>query len=50
MLMHPAGTAVATQTRRCQFPGSGVDVNTLAGSMELMGTPDLLRSQRGDLR
>jgi CRP/FNR family transcriptional regulator, nitrogen fixation regulation protein len=38
MLMRPATAAVATQTPRYQFPRSGVDTNTIAGSMELMGT------------
>jgi len=35
MLMRP--TTTATRTSRYQFPRSGVDVNTIAGSMELMG-------------
>ena len=38
MLMRPITTAVAPRTLRYQFPRSGVDINTLAGSMELMGT------------
>jgi CRP/FNR family nitrogen fixation transcriptional regulator len=38
MLMHAPITAVGTQTRRCQFPRSGADINTIAGSMGLMGT------------
>ena len=38
MLMRRATAAVASQTPRCQFPRSGVDTNTIAGSMELMGT------------
>src|SRR6516164_2053641 len=38
MLMRPITTAVGTQTRRGQFPRSGADINTIAGSMELMGT------------
>jgi hypothetical protein len=37
MLMRPATAAVAAQTPRHQFPRSGVDTNTIAGSMELMG-------------
>ena len=35
MLMRP--TAIATRNSRYQFPRSGVDINSLAGSMELMG-------------
>ena len=35
MLMRP--TTTATRTSCYQFPRSGVDVNTIAGSMELMG-------------
>ena len=38
MLMRAATAAVAAQTPRCQFPRSGMDINTIAGSMELMGT------------
>ena len=38
MLMRPTTTAVATRNSRYQFPRSGVDINSLAGSMELMGT------------
>ena len=38
MLIQPPSTAVGTQTRRGQFPRSGADINTIAGSMELMGT------------
>ena len=30
--------ATAARTPRCQLPGFGVDINTVAGSMELMGT------------
>ena len=38
MLMRPAIAAVASQTPCRQLPRSGVDINTIAGSMELMGT------------
>jgi CRP/FNR family transcriptional regulator, nitrogen fixation regulation protein len=38
MLMRPTTTAVATRNSRYQFPRSGADINSLAGSMELMGT------------
>jgi CRP/FNR family transcriptional regulator, nitrogen fixation regulation protein len=38
MLMRRASAAVVTQTPRCQFPRSGIDINSIAGSMELMGT------------
>jgi CRP-like cAMP-binding protein len=38
MLMPPTTTAVATRNSRCEFPRSGADINSLAGSMELMGT------------
>jgi CRP-like cAMP-binding protein len=38
MLMRPTTTAVAARNSRYQFPRSGVDVNSLGGSMELMGT------------
>ena len=38
MLMPPTTTAVATRNSRYQFPRSGVDINSLADSMELMGT------------
>ena len=38
MLMRPTTTAAATRNSRYQFPRSGVDINSLAGSMELMGT------------
>jgi CRP/FNR family transcriptional regulator, nitrogen fixation regulation protein len=38
MLMRPATAAVAAQTLRCQVPRSRVDISTIAGSMELMGT------------
>ena len=38
MLMRRASAAVATQTPRCQSPRSGIDINSIAGSMELMGT------------
>ena len=38
MLMPPTTTAVATRNSRYEFPRSGADINSLAGSMELMGT------------
>jgi len=38
MLMRPATTTVTTPSPRRPFPNSGLDVNTIAGSMELMGT------------
>jgi CRP/FNR family transcriptional regulator, nitrogen fixation regulation protein len=38
MRMRPATTAVAPQSPRGRFPKSDLDVNTIAGSMELMGT------------
>src|SRR6516165_1061155 len=38
MLMRAATAAVAAQTPRCQSPRSGIDINSIAGSMELMGT------------
>jgi CRP-like cAMP-binding protein len=38
MLMRPTTTAAATRNSRYQFPRSGADINSLAGSMELMGT------------
>jgi len=38
MLMRPATTAVTAPSPRCPFPKSGLNVNTIAGSMELMGT------------
>ena len=38
MLMRPTTAAVAVQSPRCQFAKSGMDINGIAGSMELMGT------------
>jgi CRP/FNR family nitrogen fixation transcriptional regulator len=38
MLMRPASAAVVPRTARGQFPRSEVDSDTIAGSMELMGT------------
>jgi hypothetical protein len=38
MLMPPTTTAVATRNSRYEFPRSGADINSPAGSMELMGT------------
>jgi len=38
MLMRPATAAVASQSPRCQVSKSELDINTLVGSMELMGT------------
>jgi hypothetical protein len=37
MFMHPASTRVDTQTQR-QCPRPAVEINTIAGSTELMGT------------
>jgi Cyclic nucleotide-binding domain len=38
MLMRRSTAATAIRTPRCQLPEFGVDINTVAGSMELMGT------------
>ena len=36
--MRPTTAAVAPQSPRCPFAKSGLDINSIAGSMELMGT------------
>jgi len=36
--MRPTTAALAPQSPRCQFAKSGLDINSIAGSMELMGT------------